>query len=181
MNLDDPRALIEGQLHSLVAKALEGHRSAEADRDLRAAGFDPDARSGQHLDPAAWRKVLELSAKILSPSLSAAAAQRALGERLVETARGTAWGKALLGLARLLGPRRALERMTQALGQHGATRLDERGPSELELWIRQPAISVGFTEGLLAASLKAVGADGLELSRRGNAKEGYTFEIAWDG
>lgn len=180
MNLDDPRALVEQQLHTLVGKVLEGHRSAEVDAELRKAGFDPDETRPQRLEGPAWKRVMGVTASAAFPTLSTDEAQRALGERLIEVARTTGWGKALFGLAKLLGPRRALERMTQALGQHGATRLDEHGDTDLELWMRQAPVSVGFAEGLLTAGLRAVGAGELDLRRSGNAKEGYTFVIRWE-
>lgn len=154
---------------------MEGHLTPKVEAELQRAGFLPGAR----LPPHAWKRVLELAARALRPGDTPTHAQAHLAERLLQEARRTPWGRPMFLMLRLMGPRRALERLAQTLGPSVRLVPEETGAGHL-LYLPRVAVSPAFTEALLRAGLQALGAPHLEVHHRGNAREGHTFVARWD-
>lgn len=94
------------------------------------------------------------------PHRSRDAAFFELGERLIESLKDSFMGPAMLGMLRLLGPKRGLERLNHNLriaNNYNQTRLTERGPNDFELWINEASVSPHFIRGTVHAMLKAAG------------------------
>lgn len=135
-----------------------------------------------------WVEGLQLAMAELYPGVAPDEATYRLGRALFESYGTTMLGRAVLQLAKVLGSRRALERMARNLrttNNYSDTRLVERGPGHFELWVNKAAFPHYF-RGLLKAGLEYTGARNVQvLLLRVGAQaqppdESITLEVRWD-
>src|SRR5262245_40477398 len=98
-------AMFQRALGALVTPALK--------EKLRKEGLDLDRKLLPAYPFETWARCLDITAQILHPHLPQAKSLRLLGEQLVEGYRQTFVGSAVLGVLRVLGPRRMLRRTQQ--------------------------------------------------------------------
>ncbi len=127
---------------------------------LKTAGFDVAATLLPAYTFEVWMKCLVIAAEELWPALPREKALFKLGEAFIEGYRETFLGRAVLGLIRVLGPRRALHRATRNFrsgNNYTETRVTELSETALELWMNEVGPWPSFTQGLLEAALRASG------------------------
>lgn len=129
-----------------------------------------------------WLETLELAMEVLWPGLARDEATYRMGRAIFESYGETVLGKALLQVVRVLGPRRALERMSRNLrttNNYSETKLTEVGPNQFELWVNRVAFPHYF-RGLLQAGLEFGGAAQPAVAvARVSETEGVVFTITW--
>lgn len=129
-----------------------------------------------------WLQALNLAMDVLWPGLPRDEATFRMGRAIFESYGQTVMGKALLQLVKVLGPRRALERMSRNLrttNNYSETKLTELGPNHFHLWVNRVAFPHYF-RGLLEAGLEFGGAKEVKVAlQRVSAEQGVVFDLAW--
>ncbi len=129
-----------------------------------------------------WVRALELAMDVLWPGVARDIATYRMGRAIFESYEQTMMGKALMALVKVLGPKRALERMSRNLrttNNYSETRLTEVGPNRFEMWVNKVAFPHYF-RGLLEAGLEFGGAKGVKVDIvRVSASEGAVFGLSW--
>jgi uncharacterized protein (TIGR02265 family) len=105
-----------------------------------------------------------------------------LGRAFMKAYRQTLMGKAVFSVTRVVGPHRALERMSRnfrSANNYTETRLRKVGPTTYELWFNYAA-RTGFFRGLLTESLETVGAKQIQVTVISHTDGGEaTFQLKW--
>lgn len=170
-------------VEGLFLVALRGRLSVTAESSLRRAGLDLSRKLLPAYAFETWKHCLEIIATDLFPHLNRPEAWRQLGRALVDGMARTVIGRATVGVARLLGPLRALRRLDhtlQSADNYVEARITERSPTCVEVWINevmgQPTYYVGVLEACLAMTRAREGRVEL-LSCAGS---GATFRVTWE-
>ncbi len=126
-----------------------------------------------------WNRAVRLAMEALQPGVEAKAAQKFLGRRVVETFRETLIGKALFAALRVLGPKRAVVRMTRNLrtsNNYTESTVEETEPGQYVVWLNQIDLP-WFDEGVLEAGLQAAGAPGCVVEVMRHDEKGTTYQV----
>ncbi len=173
----------------VFAQTVEGLLRAlgpmdEPDRArFRAIGFDP----AQPLEPAypveQYVAMQRVAVEVFAPEVPFAVGIEALGRRFVDGYAETFMGKAVLVGLRLLGPKRALERLSRTLATGSTffqTKLTEPGPGVWNLWINRVTFP-GWYMGLIRRGLEHAGAKDIQLKVIDHLGPGLglTLEVRW--
>jgi len=169
-------------VEGLFLISLQGRLSAVAAARLRAEGLDLSKK----LQPAyafeTWRKCLEVAVTDLYGRLPKAEGYRRLGHDVVQGMCKTVIGKAMVGVARLLGPLRALRRLDHNL--HSADNYVRASLTELssnwcEVSINEVMDQPGYYQGILEACLEISGAKSIRVELIGREGRGASFLVQW--
>jgi uncharacterized protein (TIGR02265 family) len=111
------------------------------------------------------------------------AAYYSLGERFIDGYFATLFGRALLGMVRLAGPRRTLAQAK--LGFRTSTncsevRIVERGPSSVEVWVNDiMADQPTFAAGLFARTMELAGGQRVAVVPEGFDGQSANYHVRW--
>jgi uncharacterized protein (TIGR02265 family) len=169
-------------VEGLFLVALRGRLSATAVASLRRAGLDLSKKLLPAYAFETWKQCLEIAVKDLHPSLPRPAAWREIGRALVEGMARTGIGRATAGVARLLGPLRALRRLEhtlQSADNYVEARITERSATCVEVWVNEVMGQPTYYQGILEASLTLTGAEAGRVELLSCAGGGATFRIMW--
>jgi uncharacterized protein (TIGR02265 family) len=179
-----PEKLVHAQtVEALFVRAFENRLTPACREALKKAGLDLDRKLERFYTLDQWKDFLRIAAAHVYGGVPAEAAYYSLGERFMDAWFGTFLGKALLGMARLAGPRRMLLRA--ATGFRAGTnfselRIVERGPTSLELWMNDVvADHPTFAAGLLARAVELAGGWRVVAIPEGFDGTSSTFDIRW--
>lgn len=173
--------LIFVQTFEGLTRAYGSRFTPELLTNFRLYGFDPE-----RLLPAYPQKtfieVVRLIARALNPGLEENEAIRAVGRGFIDGYDETLVGRAMLGMIRLIGPRRTLERLTRQFrtgNNFSDTRLMQKGPTEYELWCNEVRLP-GWYQGIISRGLEVAGSRdvSVEVVNRDDSGGG-TFLIRW--
>lgn len=163
-----------------LLRAVETKLDDAAVQRFREIGVDPT-----RLLPAypleTWLSALQISAELLAPGASIEEGTYIAGRRMFEGYGTTLVGKALLGMLRVLGPRRALERMERNLrtaNNYSTTSLRMLGPASYELTCSD-VVHPHYYRGMFDVGLQAAGAKELDVTLVSHESGTATFRIEW--
>ncbi len=172
-------SVVEG----LLQHGLGGLVSPALRRRLSLIGLDVD----RPLLPASpvklWVHCLWAIIEDVYPGLPPEQAFRALGARTTEGYGKTVMGRAMLVLARMLGPRRVMQRLPQLLASAdnwSRPEVLERGPRHFELRLNDDLELPGYVESVVETLLLQVGARNPRARMLERAHGGTLYEIEWD-
>jgi uncharacterized protein (TIGR02265 family) len=169
---------MEGLLLRAVGKRMTPSLKAK----LKDTGVDLDQRLKAQYSSEVFEKVIAVLHATLYPALSRDDALFKLGTEIVDGYADTLFGKALMAMMKLLGPRRALERLPQSYrGGNNFTdvKLTAKGPREYEMWMNEVGESAQFVRAGIIAVLTRAGGKQVEVKpSRSQGVEG-TFHITW--
>ncbi len=155
------KLVYSGTVEALFLRALENRLTPACRMRLREAGLDLDQKLSPTYTFEQWKHFLRVAADHIYAGMPAEAAYYSLGERLVEGYFSTLFGRALLGMVRLAGPRRTLAQVRVGFrgGTHGGeVRVVARGPNALDVWLSDVmAEHPTFAAGLLARVAEMAG------------------------
>jgi uncharacterized protein (TIGR02265 family) len=179
-----PEKLVHAQtLEALFVRAFENRLTPAGREALKRAGLDLDRKLERTYTLDQWKSFLRTAAAHVYGGVPAEAAYYSLGGRFMDAWFGTFLGKALLGVARLAGPRRMLLRAGngfRAGNNFSEVRVTERGPTSLELWVNDVlADQPTFTAGLLARAVELAGGWRVVAIPEGFDGTACTFHIRW--
>src|SRR5690606_34404616 len=106
---------------------------------------------------------------------------RKIGEESVLGYGETVMGKALLGLARLMGPIRTITRMdatARGVNNFTRTRISNVQEKGLDYWFNELSVTPDFTSGLLLATVRVCGGEDVQVDYLADA-EPHTFRVRW--
>jgi uncharacterized protein (TIGR02265 family) len=156
----EARVVYDVTFEAMFQRALKGRITPRLDQRLKEAGLD----LGQKLKPRypreVWQRCLTLVMEELYVGVPPDKAWFELGGRMIESFRETVMGLAILGVLRLLGPKRTLARLTQNFNyadNYNQTTLTEVSPTELRLWVNEVSVSPHFTAGIVSTVLQSIG------------------------
>ncbi|RKG91330.1 DUF2378 family protein [Corallococcus terminator] len=158
----NPEKLVFAQtVDALFVRALENRLTPACVEHLKRAGLDLDARLERTYTLEQWREFLRIAAGHVYGGVPAEAAYYSLGERFMDAYFGTFFGRALLGVGKLAGPRRMLLRADlgfRAGNNFSEIKIVERSATSLELWMNDVlADQPTFAAGLLARAVALCG------------------------
>lgn len=149
---------------------------------LRRMGLDLERPLLPAYPVAQWVQCLHVIVEEVYPGVPAEEAFRQLAARHVEGYGHTLVGKALMRLLKLLGPRRTVHRMVQALrtsDNYTEVRLTELGPGTWEMWMNSVLDAPGYAEALFESFLRVSGAESPHVSRVRREEDSSTYLLTW--
>jgi uncharacterized protein (TIGR02265 family) len=155
--------------------------SAEVVLAFKKAGVDVDRPLQVAYPLPVYLDVVLAVRQLRYPQLSDAEAFHRLGRSFIERYSTTVMGKALMAMLKLMGPKRALSRLTQSFrtaSNYVEATAREIGPGrhEVRIW---PVRYADYYQGMLQAGLEAAGAKDLVVTTRSYEDEVAVYELRW--
>lgn len=179
-----PRWIVfDHTVEALFIVALRGRLPVTSVWSLRRAGLDLSRKLLPAYPYETWKQCLEIVAMDLYPHLSRAEAWRQIGHLLVEGMGQTGLGRAMVGVARLLGPLRALGRLEhtlQSADNYVKARITERSFTCVDVWINEVMGQPGYYQGILEASVSMAGGQGGRVELLSREGTGATYRVQWE-
>jgi uncharacterized protein (TIGR02265 family) len=180
----NPEKLVHAQtVEALFVRAFENRLTPACREALRKAGLDLDQKLERTYSLEQWKDFLRIAAAHIYGGVPAEAAYYSLGERFMDAWFGTFFGRALLGVAKLAGPRRMLLRAGhgfRAGNSFSEVTVVERSPTSLELGMNDVlADQPTFAAGLLARAVELSGGWRAVAIPEGFDGTTCTFHIRW--
>jgi uncharacterized protein (TIGR02265 family) len=175
------RLVFNHTIEGLFVHALGDRIGPELKAALKAAGIDLDATLLPAYPFDVWMKALELTCQALYPDVPMSEAMHRVGESFLDGYQRTFLGRAVLGLIRVLGPRRTLLRATQSFrsgNNYTETKVTEVDANVVDLWMNEVGPWPTFTAGIIHAALKAAGAEP-RVDVIGHDGHACTFRVSW--
>ncbi len=148
-------------VEALFVRALANRLTPACRGYLKAAGLDLDQKLERTYTLEQWKEFLRIAAGHVYGGVPAEAAYYSLGERFMDAYFGTFFGRALLGVVKLAGPRRMLLRAAmgfRAGNNFSDVEIVERGPTTVELRMNDVLADLPtFAAGLLARAVELSG------------------------
>lgn len=148
-------------VEALFVRALENRLTPACREHLRRAGLDLDQKLERTYTLEQWKEFLRIAAGHVYGGVPAEAAYYSLGERFMDAYFSTFFGRALLGVVRLAGPRRMLLRASmgfRAGNNFSDVEIVERSPTSMELRMNDVLADLPtFAAGLLARAVELCG------------------------
>lgn len=169
-------------VEGLFIRALANDVPTTLRDELKTMGLDLSKKLLPAYPVPLWNQVLEATARSIYPELSMDAASQRLGERMIEGYRETLVGQAVLAMARLIGPRRALLRSRQTFrsgNSYSEVTVAELAPNDFRLEFNESGVSRWVSQGLLRAGLTFAGAKQLVVDLEGHTETSATYRITW--
>jgi uncharacterized protein (TIGR02265 family) len=177
------RLVFEHTFEGLFRFALRERLSGQAWEALREAGVDLSRPLLPAYSHETWRRSLELAAADIYPRLPRSEAWRHLGRDVANGMVHTLMGRAMVGVARLLGPLRSLRRFNNTLrsaDNYVESRVTELSPTACEVWFNEVMEQPSYYQGVLEASLALAGARNVRTRVLGREGPGAVLHVEWD-
>jgi uncharacterized protein (TIGR02265 family) len=174
--------VFEHTVEGLFRGVLRERLSALGRRELREAGVDLSRPLLPAYDYPTWRRCLEIAAADVYPTRSRPEAWRQLGRDVVNGMVGTVLGRAMVSVARLLGPLRSLRRLNTTLrsaDNYVEARLTELSPTCCEVWINEVMDQPTYYQGVLEASVALTGARDIQVRVLDREGRGARLRVEW--
>jgi uncharacterized protein (TIGR02265 family) len=169
-------------IEGLFFVGLKGRITPSLKARLLQAGLD----LSKGLEPAytrpQWNEFIRITAEALWPGVPEQDAYRSLGHQLLNGYAETLVGKALLGMMRLIGPRRTLQRMTHNFrsgGNYNECKVTELSPTEALFWLNEPYLHPGYVQGILEVAMPLSGAKDVKIEVKSRDAQGCTYYVSW--
>ncbi|MFL5320412.1 MAG: DUF2378 family protein [Myxococcaceae bacterium] len=166
----------------LFQHALERRMTPSLRNRLATAGLDVETRAAgdvQRSDFATW---LRLTVESLFAGSLEADAYRQLGHDLVRGYSMTLKGSAIVAVARMMGPRRTLERMAKSadsIASRYTARLEEQSEGCFHFFVNEPDLAPTFLAGVLAEAATLAGARDVQCEPLRREDGGWRYELRW--
>jgi uncharacterized protein (TIGR02265 family) len=173
--------LIFSQTFEGLFRAVSRQLDERLVADLKEVGIDPQAELKPSYPLSVFHDTMRLLGARLFPESPPDEQTRRLGRQFMDGYALTMVGRAMVGMMRVLGPRRTLERLSRQFrtgNNFSETRVREVAPGESELWCNQVS-QPGWYAGIIARGLEFSGARDVEVSLLQRDEQGATFRIRW--
>jgi uncharacterized protein (TIGR02265 family) len=179
---NDSELVFQQVVEGLFHVGLRGKMTPVLQARLREAGLDLSRPLAPAYPRADWNRFVQITAETLWPGEPPEVSYHALGRQLLQGYAETFLGKALVGIVRLVGPRRALDRMTRNFrsgGNYNDTRVTEQAPGDVLFWMNEPDLHPAYVAGILSAAMEMAGAKQLDIQVQARDAAGCTYRIRW--
>lgn len=150
--------------------------------ELKPLGFDFDRPLLPAYGVRAWNEALFVVRRHVYPDESDPRGIWLLGERMIAGYNETMVGKAVLSMARLIGPRRTVLRTRKnwrSGNNYTEVEVTELTPSDFRLELNEPGAARWVSQGLLSAGLRFAGAKGLSVDVEAFTDETVVYRTKW--
>lgn len=164
-----------------LLRAMGPNPSPEVLAAFRDHGVDIGRPLATAYPLSAYVGTLERLTRLRFGDAPAGEAYFAMGQAFLEGYGTTLMGKALLGMLRVLGPKRVLMTSTRnfrTANNYTETRVTELGDRHFQLWM-YPVKYEGFYRGILTAGLRIAGAADVAVTVTSQQGEEVTYDIRW--
>lgn len=169
-------------VEGLLQHGLRGQVSPRLRERLRQVGVDLDRPLLPLYPVPLWARCLEMVVEEVYPGLPRAEGYARLARAHVEGYGATLLGRAVMGVMRVLGPRRVVQRLPEVLrgtDNYTEATLVERGPTHFELHLNSSLKAPGYVEALFEALLAAGGAKAPRATKRYDDGERTEYALTW--
>ncbi|HZN94886.1 MAG TPA: DUF2378 family protein [Myxococcales bacterium] len=170
-------AAVEG----VFLRGLVGQITPTLSARLRELGLDLDQKLRPTYPREQWTRFLEVTVAELFPGQTREEGFRLLGEKAVNGIGYTRIGKALVSLAKLMGPRRAMLRLPQvftSMNNYMRLDLEEMEPSHFRVHINDAYGHPAYAQGALQAAMSLADAKDLQVVILDSAPE-ISLDVRW--
>lgn len=171
--------VVEGMFQRALGKRLP----STAREELKRAGLDLDRPLRPAYPLADYFRFLEIAGRALYPTLTVPQAMFELGTCFLDGYLDTLMGKAIINLARLLGPARALRRSSRTWRQgNNFTEVEviERDARTFELRFNLVGPYAEHTQGALTGALRINEGLDVKVEIIGREGQGATYLVTWN-
>jgi uncharacterized protein (TIGR02265 family) len=175
------RVTYEGIFDGLLNRTVGKRMTPALKAKLLALGVDIDHLKPTYAEPV-WQSVVDLVCAEIFPTLPKDAALYQLGTEMVGGYGATIFGRALMKMIKLLGPRRTLERAGpnfRSGNNFTEVKLEAKGPTEYAMWMNVVGESGQFIRGALVGMLELAGAKDVKIDVVPDVAPAATFHIRW--
>jgi uncharacterized protein (TIGR02265 family) len=154
------KVVFEQAIEGLFVRALGPRLTPDCKARLKVLGLDVDAKLLPAYSFDVWMKALEVVSSELYPTQPLPEAMFKVGSLLIAGYQETFLGRAVLGMIRVLGPRRMLMRATQnfrSANNYTESRVTDVDAKTVELWMNEVGPHPTFTAGIVYGALAATG------------------------
>ena len=177
------RLVFEHTIEGLFRFSLRSRLSSQGWNGLKAVGIDLSKPLLPAYSDETWKRALELTVADLYPLLPREEGWRRLGREVVNGMVHTVMGRAMVGVARLLGPLRSLRRLNNTLrsaDNYVESRLTELSPTACEVWINEVMGQPTYYQGIVEACLALAGAQGTRVRVVAREGLGARLHVEWE-
>ncbi|MBX5483084.1 MAG: DUF2378 family protein [Myxococcaceae bacterium] len=180
----EERVVFSPSVEALLIRGVAKKMTPELQEDLKQLGIDLSRPLLPGYPSYVWQRAVDHVARTLYPTLSMAEAQWMLGESTVYGFEETLIGKAVIGLSRVIGPRRVLLRFTslsKSSNNYSTMTLKELAPNDFELEAHPYEGFPEYVQGCLHAVLDVSGAKEpqVDLISHDTAAERIVLRATW--
>lgn len=175
--------IFAGAVEGLFFKGLGERVTPQLREALKVIGIDLSRALLPAYPRETWNTAIRLAAQHAWPQLEAGEAHVRLGRVLIEGFQQTLLGRALAGVAKVLGPMRTLARMRKNFrtgGNYNEVLLTPEGAKCALFWINEPALHPGYVQGMLEGSLEISGGKNSSVVVVSKDAQGTTYRVSWE-
>ncbi|MFT3707406.1 MAG: DUF2378 family protein [Archangium sp.] len=172
------RHTVEG----LIRVGLARGEGTEWKSRMKALGLDVEKPLATAYPRDKWKDFIHGSAQVLFQGSEDEQLER-LGSAFIEEYAQTFLGRAVASVVKLIGPRRALERMTKSLrsgNSYSDTKTTFVGPTAAEFWLNDTLGFPTYICGALAAVLRITSAKNIVVKPIKIDGVNATFSVTWE-
>jgi uncharacterized protein (TIGR02265 family) len=180
--MTERQLVFDNAVEGLFIHGLKGRLTPALKGKLRDLGVDLDRKLLPAYERAVWAKALQVTADELFAGLPVEHAAREMGYLVARGWDATMVGKAMIAFARVVGPKRTLERLTRSLGAANTyvrAELVCYGEKEFELRCGGLDFSPHFMGGIVEGSLQLVRAQEPKVALLSSQGEKAVFQLSW--
>jgi uncharacterized protein (TIGR02265 family) len=169
-------------VESLFLRGLASRMTPRCFERVRESGIDLKQKLLSYYPRPIYYACVRAVAEELFPGVSEDQAMFQLGSAFMKGFEETLLGRAMLSAVRLMGPRRALARMSRnfrSSNNYLKADLNELAPGRAELTLNQTSGAPGYFEGVLTAGLTIAGAQNLTIARKDFDGTRCTYDVRW--
>jgi uncharacterized protein (TIGR02265 family) len=164
-----------------LLRACQPHATPRWRERLRGAGLDLEKPLAPACTREQWREIITISSQELFEGTPEERFEQ-LGAAFIDQYAQTFIGRALATMMKIIGPRRALERMTRSLrsgNNYSETRTSFPSPGHAEFWLNETLGAPSYIHGALRAVLELAGAEGVRIKTIETDGHAATFSVEW--
>jgi uncharacterized protein (TIGR02265 family) len=170
-------------VEGLFLKGLGARVTPALREQLKAIGLDLERELLPAYPRTVWNAAIPLAARHVWPQLDVASSHVLLGRTIIDGFKETLLGRALAGMAKVLGPMRTLARMRKNLrtgGNYNEVTLTAETQTQVLFWINEPWLHPGYVQGLLQGSLEISGGKNNSVEVVTQDDAGTTYRVRWE-
>lgn len=178
----DEQLVFPQTVEGLFVRGLAGTMTRELKGRLREAGLDLERPLAAGYPAGDFARWVQLASEALYPGLPEEQALRRMGGHFFAGYMDTLMGKALVPLMRVLGPRRALERLERTFrsgSNYVVVRAETTGPAEVLLHFNEVHRIPGYYAGIIEQGAALTGAQDTTVEVLSAPAPGCALRVRW--
>lgn len=175
--------VFDSSVEGLFRRALGRQMTPRCRARLKEAGLDLETKLRPKYPRTKYYEFVNIAAEELFPGKPREQAHDALGRSFVDGFQETLIGRTVVAMARLLGPKRTLARMTQNMqssNNYMKTSLVEHAPTRFEITLTQVSGAPGYFRGVLQRAMEIAGAVNPKVTTLEATGPGAVYRVEWD-